>query len=83
MVSMNSLPVELQEQVFACLLPHLDRKQLAVLPVSSNKEREDVYNIRLTCRKFRAVASKRIQKDLARRLNEVLRREHSELSSAR
>lgn len=49
---METLPIELQEQMFAHLIPHQDLKELVTLPISSRPQRTDIYNLRLTSRRI-------------------------------
>jgi hypothetical protein len=58
MTSIESLPTELHEHIFAFLLPRLDCKQLVTPPVSKEDERTDIYNLRLTCRILCSAASR-------------------------
>jgi hypothetical protein len=54
---MLSLPLELQQQIIAELLPPKSLKQVVKVPNSRDKERNDVYNVRLICECLRAAAS--------------------------
>ena len=58
MTSLETLPLEIHEQIFAYLVPRQRHKNLACLdPDYRNaKERQDIYNIRLTCRRLRTAA---------------------------
>jgi hypothetical protein len=47
---MDRLPLELHEQIFSHLLSHEPREQLVALPASTDSERSDIYNLRLTSR---------------------------------
>jgi hypothetical protein len=48
---MDSLPLELFEQIFSNLLPLPDPKQLVALPCSTKSGRSDIYNLRLTSKR--------------------------------
>lgn len=54
---METLPLELREQIFAHLLSRKDRKEIITLPVSIPSERNDVYNLRMTSRRISAGGS--------------------------
>jgi len=58
MTSLETLPLEIHEQIFAYLVPRQRHKNLACLDPDywNEKERPDIYNIRLTCRRLRTAA---------------------------
>jgi hypothetical protein len=49
---MDSLPLELCEQIFSNLIPLPDPKQLVALPSSTKSGRSDIYNLRLTSKRI-------------------------------
>ena len=58
MTSLETLPLEIHEQIFAYLVPRQRHKNLACLDPDywNEKERPDIYNVRLTCRRLRTAA---------------------------
>ncbi|KAF1844081.1 uncharacterized protein K460DRAFT_419042 [Cucurbitaria berberidis CBS 394.84] len=54
---METLPLELREEIFLYLLPRICRTQVVSVPVSSKAERTDIYNLRLTSRRVNTGAS--------------------------
>ena len=58
MTSLETLPLEIHEHIFAYLVPRQRHKNLACLDPDywSEQERPDIYNIRLTCRRLRTAA---------------------------
>jgi hypothetical protein len=55
--TMQSLPLELREAIIAELIPHTADDESAV-PRSTAQERQDVYNVRQTCRELKDGASR-------------------------
>jgi hypothetical protein len=49
---MDTLPLELREQIFGYLLSRQDLEQVVMLPVSTKFERIDIYNLRLTSKRM-------------------------------
>jgi len=58
MTSLETLPLEIHEQIFAYLVPRQRHRNLACLDIDhyNQNERPDIYNIRLTCRHLREAA---------------------------
>jgi hypothetical protein len=58
MASLEVLPLEIHESIFAYLLPHQHHKELPTLDhdYRYEKARPDIYNVRLTSRRLRAAA---------------------------
>ena len=58
MTSLETLPLEIHEQIFAYLVPRQRHRNLGFLDPDyyNRKERLDIYNIRLTCRRLRMAA---------------------------
>jgi len=58
MTSLETLPLEIHEHIFAYLVPRQRHKNLACLDINhyNQNERPDIYNIRLTCRRLREAA---------------------------
>lgn len=54
---MDTLPLELHEHIFSYLLPSRDLKELLTVPASTDKQRADVYHIRLANRRLRSSIS--------------------------
>ncbi|KAF1934754.1 hypothetical protein EJ02DRAFT_167255 [Clathrospora elynae] len=54
---METLPLELREQITSFLLPRANRKAITAAPFSSKAERTDIYNLRLTSHRINAGAS--------------------------
>jgi len=58
MTSLETLPLEIHEQIFAYLVPRQRHRDLYCLDSAywNEKERPDIYNVRLTCRRLRTAA---------------------------
>lgn len=54
---METLPLELREEICSYLLHHIDRTAIVAVPASSKAERDDIYSLRLTSKRINTGAS--------------------------